>query len=105
VVRRLEPAIIEQLVHDYEAGVETTELTERYGLGKGTVLRLLRSHGATMRRQRLSPAEIDEATKLYSDGWSLARIGQQFGRAHTVIRKALLDRGVQLRPRNGWPPS
>jgi len=103
VVRRLEIAVIEQLVRDYEAGVETPELTGRYGLGKGTVLKLLREHGVTMRRQGLSSAEIDEAIQLHAEGWSLARIGQQFGRAHTVIRKALLDQGVPLRPRNGWP--
>jgi hypothetical protein len=71
-------------------------------LGKGTVLKLLREHGVTMRRQGLSLAEIDEAVELYAAGWSLAKIGQRLGRAHTVIRKALLDREVQVRPWRGW---
>jgi hypothetical protein len=81
------PTVIAQLVEDYEAGVETTELTERYRLGKGTVLKLLRVHGVAMRRQGLSPAEIDEAIQLYAAGWSLAKIGERFGRAHTVFEK------------------
>jgi hypothetical protein len=98
----LQRDVITQLVADYQAGVETTELTERYQLGKGTVLKLLREHGVAMRRQGLSPDEIDEAVGLYAAGWSLAKIGERLGRAHTVIRKALLDQGMHLRPRNGW---
>ena len=82
--------------------MHTTELTARYGLGKGTVLKLLEKAGVTLRRQGLSPAEIEEAIRLYAEGWSLARIGHRFGGAHTVIRKALLEHGVQLRARNGW---
>lgn len=45
VRRRLGAEVISQLVHDYQAGVPTTELTVTYGIGKGTVLRLLRSQG------------------------------------------------------------
>ncbi|HET6924406.1 MAG TPA: helix-turn-helix domain-containing protein [Candidatus Saccharimonadales bacterium] len=98
VRRRLQPDVIDQLVADYQAGIDTTELTTRYRLGKGTVLKLLREAGVIMRRQGLSPAEIDEAVELYAAGWSLARIGERFGRAHTVIRKALLDRGIAMHP-------
>ncbi|HEY2089952.1 MAG TPA: hypothetical protein VGH54_28515, partial [Mycobacterium sp.] len=66
IERRLEADIIKQLVQDYEAGTPSTELTERYELGKGTVLKLLRAHGVTIRRQGLSPAQIQEATALYA---------------------------------------
>lgn len=101
VARRLEPDTVARLVQDYESGVESTELTDRYQLGKGTVLRLLRQHGVTIRRQGLSRGEVEEAIQLYAAGWSLARIGGKFGHAPTVIRKALLDAGVDPRPRNG----
>jgi hypothetical protein len=30
-----------------------------------------------MRRRGLSPDQIDEAVRLYGEGWSLARIGEQ----------------------------
>lgn len=82
--------------------MESTELTTCYGLGKGTVLGLLKINGVQLRRQGLSPTEIHDAIKLYEQGWSLAKIGATFGHAHTVIRKALLDAGVTLRPRQGW---
>jgi hypothetical protein len=38
VERRLEPEVISHLVADYQAGIESTELTERYQIGKGTVV-------------------------------------------------------------------
>jgi len=52
VRRRVGADVITQLVHDYQAGVPTTELTISYGIGKGTVLRLFRSHGVQLRRRR-----------------------------------------------------
>jgi helix-turn-helix protein len=86
---RLGPDGVAQLVADYQAGIATTRLMQSYGLGKGAVLRLLDSHGVTRRRQPLTPAEVQEAIRLYGQGWSLARIGQRFGRHHSVILRAL----------------
>jgi hypothetical protein len=74
----------------------------RYGLGKGTILRVLREHGVQMRRQGLSDSQIKEAMRLYADGWSLERLGQRYDCAHTVVRKALLDNGISMRARRGW---
>lgn len=54
IERRLEASVVEQLVQDYEAGVPPTQLAQRYGMGKGSVLKLLRDNGATVRRQGLS---------------------------------------------------
>jgi hypothetical protein len=74
IERRLEASVVEQLVQDYEAGVPTTQLTKKYDIGKGTVLKLLRDHDVRVRRQGLSPAEIAEAIDLYTAGWSLRRL-------------------------------
>lgn len=100
--QRLEPEILDQIAHDYEAGSTTIELMSRYGLGKGTVIKLLHDRGVPMRRQGLSEAQIKEAMRLYADGWSLARLGQRYDCAHTVVRKALLNHGVRMRARPGW---
>jgi hypothetical protein len=76
VRRRLTKETIEQLVADYEAGLSTPALVEKYHLAKGTVLNLLKEHGTTMRHQLMTEAEIVEAIQLYRAGWSLARVGQ-----------------------------
>jgi len=47
---RLAPDVAQRLAADYRIGVPTTALARRYGLGKGTVLRLLRECGVVMRR-------------------------------------------------------
>ena len=52
VADRLDETIITQLVKDYKDGIPTTQLVGRYGLAKGTVLKLLREHGATARSNR-----------------------------------------------------
>lgn len=49
VADRLDESIILQMVKDYGDGIPTTQLTSRYGLAKGTVLKLLRERGVTMR--------------------------------------------------------
>jgi hypothetical protein len=89
VRERLGPEGIAQLVADYQAGEPSTSLTKKYEVGKGTVLRLLREHGAKMRRQPISAEEAAIAIELYQQGWSLARVGKHLGREHTAIREVL----------------
>jgi hypothetical protein len=77
------------LVADYEAGVPTTELTTRYGLAKGTVLRLLEEAGIAMRRQGLSKGVAEQARLLYESGLSVAAVGERLGQAPTSMARAL----------------
>jgi hypothetical protein len=48
--RRLGQEMIERIVTEYVRGVSSTRLASRYGVGKGTLLRLVREHGAAIRR-------------------------------------------------------
>jgi Helix-turn-helix domain len=41
--------LIAQIVAEYADGTPTTLLAKRYGIGKGTVLRLIRESGVTLR--------------------------------------------------------
>ncbi|MDT4939365.1 MAG: hypothetical protein QOG80_3036 [Pseudonocardiales bacterium] len=68
---------------------------QSYCLGKGTVLKILEDHGVSRRNQPLSPNQSEEAIRLYLSGWSMAKVGRHYGRAHTVIRDMLRRRGVQ----------
>ncbi len=53
--RRLYPELIAALVADYPAGMSSVKLMETYGLGKGSVLKLLREAGVTIRRPGPQP--------------------------------------------------
>jgi hypothetical protein len=54
------------------------------------------------RRSGIVTRNIDEATRLYEEGWSLTRIGERFGVDGETARRALRAAGVRLRPRPGW---
>jgi hypothetical protein len=51
VDRRLGQDLIRRVVSEHAVGISTTRLTRRYGIGKGTLLRLLHEHGVTVRHQ------------------------------------------------------
>jgi hypothetical protein len=100
-VQRLGPARVAEMANSYERGTATTELTQRYGLGKGTVLRLLHEQGVVLRHQPLATESAAEAIALYQAGWSLARIGTKMQRQPTVIRDLLERSGVARRDSHG----
>jgi hypothetical protein len=89
--------MLDQIVADYEAGDSTLDLVARYGLGKGTVLKLLRDRGAEIRHQSLAPEELAEAIQLYESGLSLARVGEHFGRDASLIHITFKRAGVPRR--------
>jgi hypothetical protein len=101
VYRRLGPDIITQLITDYEASQPTTALMATYGLGKGTVLRLLREHGVELRHQPLTGDQIRKAVHLYGLGWSCVRVGEQLGRDQSLIWLTLKRAGVPPRDPQG----
>ncbi|MCA4995233.1 helix-turn-helix domain-containing protein [Tsukamurella tyrosinosolvens] len=101
--QHLTPEQVSGLVARYNAGTPSTQLVAETGMAKGTILKLLHANGATIRRQGLSPEDITHAAHLYASGQSLAQIGSRYGVSHTTVRYALIDEGIQLRPRRGWP--
>ncbi len=99
--RRLTPDRLAQLVADYETGVPTTELVSRYGIAKGSVIRLLHDRGVIMRLQSPTAEQIEQAIKLYATGLSLAAVGERLGFTAHTIRRVLLGSGVQTRDSHG----
>src|SRR4051794_32330494 len=97
LTQRLDPATVARLVADYEAGTPSTQLMRDYRLGKGSVLRLLREHGAAMRNQGLRDEQVVEAARLYQAGWALKRVGDHLGVDHETVRQALRRSGMMLR--------
>lgn len=53
----------------------------------------------------LTPQQIDQVCQLYDDhGWSQGELAEHFGTSQTTVRKALLARGVELRPSSQAQP-
>ncbi len=97
---RLTDAQCQALVADYRNGTPTTELTSRYHLSKGSVLKILDEAGVEMRRQGLTEPQTDEAVRLYESGLSLAAIAAKLNSAPTTINRVLVARGIRLRDRH-----
>ena len=95
--RKLSAAQIGQLVEQYQAGATVYELATAFKIHRVTASQHLQRSGVVMRRQGLSDADTVTAADLYAEGWSLARIGERFGVAHTTVRRALLVVGVRMR--------
>jgi hypothetical protein len=72
-----------------------------YGLGKGSVLRLLDAHGVVKRRQGLTAEQAAEAIRLYGQGCSSLQIGRHFGKDHSVILRILERAGIARRASHG----
>ncbi len=62
-----------------------------------TVSNILHRSQVPMRRRGLSPEQIDEAARLYGEGWSLVRIGERMGMDLTTVLTRLRERGVRMR--------
>jgi len=97
--RRLGDGAIAQIVADYKAGKSTTGLMAEHHISKGGLLKLLADTGVSMRRQPLSPDQVSEAAELYRLGLSLAKVSQELTVPLESTRRALIDAGVQMRPR------
>jgi hypothetical protein len=87
----------QQLIADYIAGDPTTVLMERYALGKGTVLGLLRRAGVQLRNQGLSPNDLPRAIALYESGLSFKDVADNFACDAETVRKSLRAAGVEIR--------
>jgi hypothetical protein len=68
VSKRLPAETIERLVAEYAGGATAAELSQRYGLAKNSVIRLVRQAGKQVRHPRLSSSELARLVVLFSSG-------------------------------------
>lgn len=91
-----------ELIAVYESGAGLGELSQRFGVSRQTVSRILKRHGVESRwSRRITDEEVDEAERLYKQGLSLARVGQRFNTTDDTIRRHLIKRGVKMRDTHG----
>ncbi|MDP9434130.1 MAG: hypothetical protein M3P93_02610 [Actinomycetota bacterium] len=94
---RLTEPQLQQLVRDYEAGLNMRPLARKYGIHRLTVAAHLRRAGVQLRYQGLTHEEASAAAQLYQDGWSLQRLAERYDCTAETVRQALKAQGVVLR--------
>jgi phage-related baseplate assembly protein len=102
VQRRLTPAEQVAVAQAYQAGADMKDLAAAYRVHRHSISHCLHALAIPLRRQGLQEQDLEEAARLYLEGWSLARLGQHYGCHLTHVHQKLIAHGVQMRPRPGW---
>lgn len=80
------------------------QISERLGMPYATVYSNLRAAGVQMRPPPRTPPrqpsriDMDEARRLYAEGWTMTALGERYGVTHTRISQAFKAAGVETRP-------
>lgn len=87
-----------------DEGLDGQQIADRLGMPYGTVYSNLRAAGVQMRPgpktppRRTSKVDLDEATRLYAEGWTLTRLADRYGVTHVAVSHRLRKAGVPPRP-------
>jgi uncharacterized protein (DUF433 family) len=96
-LRKLKPHEVDELVDQYQAGSSVYQLSDRFGIHRSTVGRLLRSRGIDTTAPALTEDRVREAVQLYADGWSCKKLAKHFNVGAETVRERLHEEGVSLR--------
>ncbi|GAB3292669.1 hypothetical protein [Parasphingorhabdus pacifica] len=99
-VRQLSGDQVQQLIEGYKPSATVYELGDQFGIERR------QRDPAPPRRPYappggLSEEQIDDVVRLYSQGWSLARIAARMDVAAGTVRQRLHERGVTVRDTHG----
>ena len=94
---RLDAHQANELAVAYRAGKPTKELADRFGIHRTTVTAILQRLGVEARQLGLSDEQVTEACRLYSAGWSLARLAVRYDVTDMTVRRYLLLAGIVMR--------
>ncbi len=70
------------------------QLATRWQLHRTTVAAHLRLSGVQLRRQGLPANRVDEAIRLYGEGWSCERLAERYHCDDETIRQSLKRAGA-----------
>lgn len=85
-------AEMDQVVADYQAGMSSNAVGQKYGIDGRTVLNQLRVRGIEAReanRTVITRASLHEAVELRRVGWTHLAMGQRFGVSRVAATNAL----------------
>ena len=85
---------------DYQAGATARQLAAKYGIAKTSVQRHLHEAGVPLRRQAMTPEQIDQAARLYGAGLSLAVVGAVLGVDGSTVYRSFVAQGLPVRSKS-----
>lgn len=74
-------------------GATDGQLADQYDLARSTVIQLLKDHGASVRRPRVSPDETALAVDLHRQGMRQVDIASLLGRSKSMVWHLLRQAG------------
>lgn len=80
----------------YAKGEKLAELCARYGVGRTTMVRVLRGVAPGYNRSKLSPEQIEEMRKQRAKGRSVRELAKTFGLHYTRVHRLVRD--VEMEP-------
>jgi AraC-like DNA-binding protein len=100
VQHRLEANEVDRLLDRYRAGAKINELATEFAINRNTVMKHVERAGAP-RRRNLIRDHLDEARRLYDQGWSLAKVAEHFGVDPGTVGYAFSKAGIPRRDTHG----
>lgn len=86
---RITPDKLKLMIADYESGMSASELAEKYGHNRGTIMKHLTQAGVRSRVAVPTAEEVSHWRELHAAGFGFKTIARQVGRNHKTIRKYL----------------
>jgi intein-encoded DNA endonuclease-like protein len=80
----------------YEAMDSALAVADKLKVSPGTILRILRKNNVTIKHGKRD-IDAERAELLYSEGSTLKDIGNSFGVDSSVVRRVLVERGVEIK--------
>jgi uncharacterized protein YjcR len=90
-----------QVADQYLAGIAIKVIATTFGIHRKTVREIAVEAGLAPHPRGLHPEDLGRAATLYRSGWSLVRVGEDFGVNASTVMNALKREGVEMRPRQG----
>jgi DNA-directed RNA polymerase specialized sigma24 family protein len=98
---RLRPDEQAELVARYQDGDTVYALAKHCKLHRHTVSSVLERYGVSRRYNKLTGKDLELAVQLYTEGMSLAVVGERLGVETSTVSRALRKADVTIRPRVG----
>lgn len=99
--RAVQPRVSDEqtvrIVEGYKAGRTVYELAAEFGYNRVTISAVLKRQSIALRRTSPTPQQIDEMTRLYESGLSLAAVGKQLGFNASTVLARLRAVGIKTR--------
>ena len=88
----------EQLVAEYLSGARMLALAKRWAcIERPWLAERLRRFGVEIRQRGIRTEKLDEAIRLYREGWSCWRLAKHYDCDDEPVRQTLKRAGIKLR--------